>query len=681
MPRETLRRREQKAAAFAVRSGTATRRLLDPSEAKALFFAIDIKDTAGFGIRKLSTLDLDGLHEAPPCITWEPRITLIAYAAWRRRDHFVHGLLRAGADPGVRWASRLAPRGAAPGSAPAALIPGGRLREHLLSLRTQLAVWVVRTLVLLRHAGARRAARTQSVDAPADAAAAAQRHCTCEECGVDEAYQPLAWEPCGHCYCEPCFWAYALEAPGDAASTELRCPACGARPPAAPGNAGAARGGEGTALAAERPGADWDCSNCGYSNFMRRCDCRNCGHRWKVPDSEESVDTVAAVAEATPSIVEVVLPPAKQKEASLQRWLALPADKGSEPATGKCFQKFRALDPEAAAAYWLGDSRSERTHELLKAGGAGEVRRLAALVEAGVDLDAENEYGQTVLFLAACHGHEAAVRLLLAAGANAEHRAHGGSTAAVAAAAVGHEHVLRALRDASADMNCAGSEGLTATQYIERPPTAGSVTGVLSSDAQVRALISTDCDHPGAGSCYLDGVCEERFLCQLDELFRCLPIAEKTKECSNDRSYFCDAEGWLRRGLEQALARGRALPGDGSVPVDSAMAHMRFLQYTLVGGGLPPHVDLARTDSSGQRSTHTFILYLTDCDSGGETVLLERIPEQGEVGAPASTEAVLASVTPRRGRLLVFPHMCPHLARPVVEVPKVLLRGEMYRRR
>jgi hypothetical protein len=39
---------------------------------------------------------------------------------------------------------------------------------------------------------------------------------------------------------------------------------------------------------------------------------------------------------------------------------------------------------------------------------------------------------------------------------------------------------------------------------------------------------------------------------------------------------------------------------------------------------------------------------------------------------------VMASVRPARGRLLVFPHACPHEGLAVVEVPKLLLRGELY---
>ena len=39
---------------------------------------------------------------------------------------------------------------------------------------------------------------------------------------------------------------------------------------------------------------------------------------------------------------------------------------------------------------------------------------------------------------------------------------------------------------------------------------------------------------------------------------------------------------------------------------------------------------------------------------------------------------VMSECAPVRGRLLIFPHECPHAGRPVVDVPKLLLRGECY---
>ncbi|CAK0793419.1 unnamed protein product [Prorocentrum cordatum] len=162
----------------------------------------------------------------------------------------------------------------------------------------------------------------------------------------------------------------------------------------------------------------------------------------------------------------------------------------------------------------------------------------------------------------------------------------------------------------------------------------------------VTVLIDPESSHPGAGSCVVDGAYSEQFLRRLEALFERLPASEPTKDSPNARSYFCDMEGWLQRELAEPLG----LAGPTRPPVEEAMPQARFLHYQRPGGALPPHVDLART--------------------GGETVLLDRQDD-----AP---DAVLAEVRPRRGRLLLFPHRCPHLARPTVEVPKLLLRGEMF---
>ncbi len=75
-------------------------------------------------------------------------------------------------------------------------------------------------------------------------------------------------------------------------------------------------------------------------------------------------------------------------------------------------------------------------------------------------------------------------------------------------------------------------------------------------------------------------------------------------------------------------------------------------------------------------STRTFLLYLEACGDG-ETLLLER-----EGPTVEASGAVLARVAPRPGRLLVFPHKCPHAGAPVMQQPhakpKIVLRGELY---
>eukprot|EP01048_Picozoa_sp_COSAG05_P000489 COSAG05_NODE_13_length_36464_cov_294.169449_15_plen_194_part_00 len=49
----------------------------------------------------------------------------------------------------------------------------------------------------------------------------------------------------------------------------------------------------------------------------------------------------------------------------------------------------------------------------------------------------------------------------------------------------------------------------------------------------------------------------------------------------------------------------------------------------------------------------------------------------GSGGGDDAGIVVLGSASPMRGRLVIFPHKCPHAGRPVVDVPKLFLRGEL----
>ena len=344
--------------------------------------------------------------------------------------------------------------------------------------------------------------------------------------------------------------------------------------------------------------------------------------------------------------------------------------------------RFRALPPrEACLEQMRMLSVEQRTDAAAAAATMGDSLRLEGLHALGFDLSAElDEYGQSALFLAATHGHARLVRTLISLGADPRPSSHGGATAASAAAACGHYEVLAVLGQHGADVHRPGAAGLTPLDYVLRRAASGMggrVRGLhpalpsIPLAPRLVTLIEPAVRHPGAGACYIDGGVPEELLLALDELFGRLPMAARQR-CSqglNDRSYFCDVEGWVTRALAEAVHA--ACEAGGVAPCQgSAMPQMRYLQYAEVGGGLPPHVDLSRT-RDGRTSTCTFILYLTDCERGGETVLLQRL---------AQPSRVHAAVTPRRGRLLLFPHLCPHLAREVVAegLPKLLLRGEMY---
>lgn len=377
--------------------------------------------------------------------------------------------------------------------------------------------------------------------------------------------------------------------------------------------------------------------------------------------------------------------------------------------------KLRALPPrEAAIAQLCALTDQQKCDKASGAAVSGDCLVLDALATLGFDMSAViDDYGQTALLIAASHGHARAVRMLLRHGAMSDVAAHGGVTAASAAAAHGHAEVLAALADAGADLGTCGSEGLAPIEYVMRRA-RGTGEGVPQScsrvprrvgapPARLVRLIAPDADHPGAGACYIDGGVPEAGLAALVALFGRLPLHPRTKctQALSDRAYYCDAEGWVGALLRAACLAGRqeaaraaAVDGTGSesgtaaaallgksdatgkapiMPCEGeAMEHMRFLIYAEAGGGLPPHVDLSRTRArDGRTSRCTFILYLSDCDAGGKTVLLDRL-------TPLPF-AVLAAVPPRRGRLLLFPHACPHRADEVVAegLPKILLRGEM----
>ena len=371
-------------------------------------------------------------------------------------------------------------------------------------------------------------------------------------------------------------------------------------------------------------------------------------------------------------------------------------------------RKLLALPPrEAALASLTTSNHAQRCDRAASAAADGDLCSIEVLSSLGFDWDqALDEYGQRALHIATAQGQSAAVHLLLQYRANPCSIANGGATPASVAAACGHGDVLLQLIDADADLSMKGSQELTPLECLLHRVNASTNRSLealftmyacksspldwLSSSQLHRAvlpggglsrftgLIGSDVVHPGAGAFYIDDAIAESQLAKLDALFAKLPTHPRGR-CSqalSDRSYYCDSEGWVRALIKQAFSLAKAwtqgneeqmaLPCSGH-----ALAHMRFLVYNEAGGGLPPHTDLSRTRRDGQSSKATFLLYLTDCKVGGETVLLESLS--------SPTMHSLAAIRPRRGRLLIFPHSCPHLAREVVahSLPKLLLRGEV----
>ncbi|WP_016910389.1 ankyrin repeat domain-containing protein [Streptomyces xiaopingdaonensis] len=81
----------------------------------------------------------------------------------------------------------------------------------------------------------------------------------------------------------------------------------------------------------------------------------------------------------------------------------------------------------------------------------GDSATLAAYVDAGVPVNLSNDRGESVLMLAAYHGHAEAVSALLQRGADPDRANDRGQTPLAGAVFKGEEEVVRVLLDAGAD--------------------------------------------------------------------------------------------------------------------------------------------------------------------------------------------------------------------------------------
>lgn len=327
-------------------------------------------------------------------------------------------------------------------------------------------------------------------------------------------------------------------------------------------------------------------------------------------------------------------------------------------------------------------SRDVRTDRFFRAVIASP-QVVTCYLQTGIDVNIRNEYGQTPLYVACWRGNATIVRCLLEYGADVGIAANGGGTCWSVATRWGRENVLKILKAHHYTRNALISE-----RQITRP--SHSSSKLIPS---VKILIDPAQDHPGAGSCIVDNAISEHDLQQLRQLSSSLPLCDisndvplsTTHEKSQyrpNRSYYCDADQVIQEMLQTCVDAARSKlklqsglnstsetpKMDMPPPPTSVFNHLRFLYYFQKGGLLPPHVDLCRIDdSSGERSTHTFILYLEDCNEGGGTALLQHLNDP----------KVLAVAKPKKGRALIFPHLCPHQGLEVDSVPKILLRGEV----
>jgi hypothetical protein len=685
--------------------------------ASEFFQYIITNNISKFGIVKLHRVLLDSeyptatLPESVSCVCDSPFITLLIFANMRRRDKIVAALVRCGADasvyPGVKRESTF------------------DVASALNNFPPSYCVWLIRKLYSMAEHACKFASQSTEEDVASGIAAAHMKGKRCTVCSIIttargmEAVRPdgdrflLTWD-CGHSLCWECSWVAACR-PLAACGHAFRCPV---------------------------PGCLQRCDG-GDDDFF--CALTTPPSPPPPPPPEQSFPKVPSHDEAVHRKIEVNAQPSerlRRKTESYSKWKQLPSSLeayggsgGTEEQspTASCPKKpvLKSQPFHVVTAQFLGTMQTQRVLELHRASAGGDSYRLHALLEAGVDLDAVNEYGQTALCLACVHNQLASVRYLLWAGADVSVVDNGGfnifeavvSNCRTSQQCPGdHDNILTMLKEHISDV-AASDEKLSSLVFgqlnIESLLPLCRVCDVSTDRMSVTPLIAADLPHPGAGACFLDSCFSEPFLCFLEAKCGGCPVAAPSKPSCSSRRYYCDTDGRVRQAFSAVFATlctpsptpspplpiismteaasreetPRVTPGETCHAVQgqdqgqdqrlsSVFPFMRFLCYESEGGWLPPHEDLSRSDTSCSpvvTSTHTFILYMKTCAEGGETNLLSSLGTSARREGEGEGEgSILASVKPVRGRLLLFPHRCPHEGAPASSLPKLLLRGEAF---
>ena len=154
-----------------------------------------------------------------------------------------------------------------------------------------------------------------------------------------------------------------------------------------------------------------------------------------------------------------------------------------------------------------------------------------------------------------------------------------------------------------------------------------------------------------------------------NRLERCLLRPKVVITPEDEASYERDAEGeWHASGLNP---------------------NCLFARY-LEGGHFAPHIDGTTSTTFNERSQYTLLVYLCDCDVGGETFFMtgdqrEVLTKDESSGKMVGNgKNIVASVKPKKGSAVVFFHDVLHEGSPVGsggQHKKVIIRGDvMYRR-
>ena len=108
-------------------------------------------------------------------------------------------------------------------------------------------------------------------------------------------------------------------------------------------------------------------------------------------------------------------------------------------------------------------------HRLLDLARAGSTEALVAYVDAGVSVNLTDPAGNTLVMLAAYHGHPSTVAALVARGADVDRANDRGQTPLAGAVFKAETEVVRVLVAAGADASAGSPSALATAQFFNQP--------------------------------------------------------------------------------------------------------------------------------------------------------------------------------------------------------------------
>jgi hypothetical protein len=116
-----------------------------------------------------------------------------------------------------------------------------------------------------------------------------------------------------------------------------------------------------------------------------------------------------------------------------------------------------------------GSDPGELAHWLFDRARAGEADRLAGYIEGGMPVNLTDARGNTLLMLAAYHGHARAVQVLIDHGATVDAMNDRGQTPLAGAVFKGYEDVARVLVRNGADVRAGTPSAWDTATFFDRP--------------------------------------------------------------------------------------------------------------------------------------------------------------------------------------------------------------------